>query len=402
MRISWRVVLLFASIVPAPCRADVVNDVYDLAFKTAMATPPLALRTLAIVNLAMFDAANAIDRRYQPYRAQPVPPPGADANGAALGAGCAALEALQQVQRADIAKECDRIAAGLATAKAVEEGRRFGESTGTALVEARRDDGYGVPNTYRPAASPGVYVPTTLPIGSEVAVVHPFAMSSPSQFRAPPPPALSGEVWARDYNEVKRLGGRQGSERTPTQTATAYFFASAGPQQFLDSLPDISAKTGANAADRARYFALVYMTLHDASVAHFDSKYAYNFWRPVTAIRNGDLDGNEATERDPTWMPLIETPMHPEYPCAHCTVTAAFAVVVFSFLDKSELPLRSAAIPGRPVTTRKWSRAADVAADVADARVWSGVHFRNSTAAGVAMGTSLGEWVLATQLRQLR
>ncbi len=199
------------------------------------------------------------------------------------------------------------------------------------------------------------------------------------------------------------MGGRAGSSRTPEQTATAQFFASAGPQQYLDSIRDQPVVVD-GAAARARYFALVHMALSDAAVAVFDAKYAYNFWRPVTAIRNADLDGNDATARDAGWLSLIDAPMHPEYPCAHCISGAAYAVVVAAFAGEGDrarpLILRAATSAGA-AGPRQYAQPAALTADVVDARVWSGVHYRTSGETGGEMGRRLGEYLLATQLRPL-
>ena len=196
----------------------------------------------------------------------------------------------------------------------------------------------------------GAYVPTVLPLGFDAATMKPFALTSPSQFRPGPPPALTSDAWARDYNEVKTLGARNSTLRTPEQTATAQFWASNGPQQYLDSASGLPPIAPSGVADRARFFALLSMAISDAGIAVFDAKYAYNFWRPVTAIRNGDLDGNDATERDAGWLPLVDTPLHPEYPCAHCTVGAAYAAVLALHLGDGELavPLSLKPADARP------------------------------------------------------
>jgi PAP2 superfamily len=406
---KWCVVLLIPALTwTLPAEADVVGDVHDLALRTAIADgkAPAAAGTLTIVDLAMFDAANAIERRYEPYRPQPSPPAGADANAAALGAGCAALAALHPAQQAATGKACDAIIATLPAGGAgVNEGRKFGESVGTAQVMARRGDGPGAPNHYRPFTAPGVYVPTALPIGFDAVTAKPYALNSPSQFRPGPPPALTSEAWARDYNEVKALGGRTSAARTPAQTATALFWASNGAQQYLDSVSGLPPIPSTGVTDRARFLALLFMAISDASVAHFDAKYAYNFWRPVTAIRNGDLDGNDATERDAGWLPFVDTPLHPEYPCAHCNVAAAIATVVTYYLGEGELQVpftvKPATAAGRTTPSRSWKRVADFVPEVADARVWGGLHYRNSTAAGIALGDAVGRWVVTTQLRPL-
>ncbi len=182
--------LLAAACAASPCAADVTTDVYDLAVRMTRPAGPAAWYQLTIVSLAMFDAATAVERRYQPYLPQPVPPADATADAATLGAGCAALAALQPAQQADVAKACDAIAATPPSGGAA--GRRFGEGTGAAMVAARRGDGFGAPNTYRPFTTAGTYVPTALPINYDVATMKPFALTSPSQLRPGPPPALTG------------------------------------------------------------------------------------------------------------------------------------------------------------------------------------------------------------------
>jgi hypothetical protein len=376
--------------------AGMVDDVVTVA--TKYGGGPLTLRTLTIVSLAMFDAANAVERRHQPYLQPFSPPADMDAEQAALGAGCAALAAVRPQQAEAIRKDCYAVGGDGAVGRAATS-RRFGETVGVALAEARKNDGIGAPNAWRPVTASGIYIPTTLPIGFDAATAKPFAMKSPSQFRPGPPPALTSERWALDYNEVRTLGERDRSQRSPEQTSTALFFASLGPQQFLDSTAAIPVGAPGSAADRARYYALVYMTLFDTTVAVMDAKYAYNFWRPITAIRNGDVDNNDATTRDATWTPLIDAPMHPEYPCAHCLTGTAFATVVLQLLgDGKTFTVRSATVPGQAPSTREYRNANEIAAQTSDARVWSGVHFRVSTETGVAMGTAIAGYILSTQL----
>ncbi len=390
-----------------PGHADVVGDVHDLALRTARAAgaAPTATYSLVLVDLAMFDATNAIEGRYQPYRAQPKPPPDADANAAALGAGCAAIARLHPAQLAATTTACDAIAAKLPSGAGTISSRSFGEGTAAELLAARQGDGLGVPNQYRPATAPGVYVPTALPVSFDVASMRPFAMSSPSQFRPGPPPALTSEIWTRDFNEVKAVGGRGSTVRTPEQSATALFWASSGPQQFLDSMSGIALPAGAGAAERARAFALMSMAIWESGIAIFDAKYAYNFWRPITAIRNGDNDGNDGTARDPGWTPFINTPPHPEYPCAHCSASAAFAEITTSLLGTGELTtpltLKAADAAGRNVIARSWQRADGFVPEASNARVWGGMHYRNSTEVGSAMGHAVGQWIVTTQLRPL-
>ncbi len=387
-----------------PGRADVVGDVHDLALRTARAAgaAPTAAYSLTIVDLAMFDAANAIEGQYQPYRTQSQPPSDAHATAAALGAGCAAITRLHLSQLAATTTACDAIAATLPAGAGTTAGRSFGEASAGALLAARQGDGLGAPNQYRPATAPGVYVPTPLPILVDVAAMKPFALSSPSQFRPGPPPALTSDLWTRDFNEVKAIGSRASTVRTPEQTATVMFWTSNGPQQYLDSIAGVPLPVGMGTVDRARFLALQSMAIWDASIALADAKYAYNFWRPVTAIRNGDIDGNAGTDRDPGWVALIDAPPHPEYPCAHCTTGAAVATIVVAALGAGELAtpltLKPADAAGRTTAARSWKRVTDFVPEIANARVWGGIHYRNSTEVGTALGNAVGHWIVTTQL----
>ena len=389
--------LVVAATASAMCHADIVTDVNEAA--TKVAGPPPAVTTanvLALTNLAMFDAANAIEKRFVAYRPVASPPAGVRADAAALAAGCAALTALVPAQSAAVSTACEGLSARLPAGAYSDDARRFGGGVAAALVAARSDAGLTAANRYRPFTTAGTYVPTTLPVGWELVQAKPIMMTSPSQFRSVPPPALTSDTWTRDYNEVKAAGSRASTTRTPEQTATAQFYAPPSFTQFVASIVE-NAPAPTSVAGSARYYALLYAILVDAAIAHFDSKYTYNFWRPITAIRNGDLDGNPATEPDAGWTSLVESPPHPEYPCAHCNTGTAFATVLAGLVG----PGRRVAIRGADNARREFASASEVAADIVNARVYSGIHFRNSAEVGAAMGKQLGEYVLATQLRPL-
>jgi hypothetical protein len=385
-----------------PCAADVVLDVHALgvqAAREARMPSGVAATHHTVASLAMFDAANAVQGRYRPYRTQPAPPANADADAAALGAGCASLAASFPSQAAAIASACDGLAKGMPASEAVRAGRAYGETVGKAAVAARQGEVKAVANTYRPRTTPGTYVSTSLPIGFDMATATPFALTSPSQFRPAPPPKLDSDVWVRDYNEVKAMGARNSAVRTPEQTATVMFWASNGPQQFVDSVAMLPFR--GTTSDRARLLALYYLAMTDAAFAVFDAKYAYDFWRPVTAIRNGDEDGSPATERDAGWTPLLDTPPHQEYPCAHCAVAAAIATVVASEGSPGQAIVMNPADGAATAKPRSFASAGDVMTEVANARVWGGIHYRNSTEAGLALGRAVGKQVLDAKLQPL-
>src|SRR4029453_1090123 len=158
----------------------------------------------------------------------------------------------------------------------------------------------------------------------------PWLLDRADQFRPGPPPTLTSAVWARDYNETKELGGKNSTRRTAEQTAIARFWEATLPPIYLGVVRSVATLPGREVTQNARLFAAVTQATDDAYIAIFDAKYHYNFWRPITAIRNGDIDGNDATDRDPAWLPFIDTPMHPEYPCAHCIVSATVATVLLA------------------------------------------------------------------------
>src|SRR5262249_29177885 len=286
------------------------------------------------------------------------------------------------------------IADGEPKARGIELGRK----AAAGIIALRADDGANAPESYRPLTATGVYVPTVIPVSSSDGAVKPWTMTSGSQFRPAPPPALDSDVWTKDLNEIREVGGRTSTKRTAEQTAIARFWFVTGPQAWNPMVRQLAAAKKLDLLDSARLFALVAIATSDAFIAVFDAKYHYNLWRPVTAIRNADVTGNKATPRDPSWLPLGDTPMHPEYPCAHCITSAAAAVVLQSLFgnDIPEVSMTSATAPG---VTRKWTRLQEYMDEVAAARTYAGFHYRFSNKVGQDMGRKIAELTLATQLR---
>jgi len=219
----------------------------------------------------------------------------------------------------------------------------------------------------------------------------PWAMASGDQFRPGPPPSLTSDTWKRDYEEIKAVGARNSATRTPEQTAIAKFWEATAPSIYWPVARSVTTVPGRDAIRNARLFAVAAMAMDDALIAVFDAKYTYNFWRPITAIRNGDLHGSDATARDPSWTPFIDTPMHPEYPCAHCIVSSSLAAVLKADLGNGPSPQLSSASPTAGGVVRTWASADEFAQEVAVARIYDGVHYRNSTEVGSAMGKKIGE-----------
>src|SRR5207244_900314 len=314
--------------------ADVVTDANAKAADIASKHPatPIAVRTMAIVQVSVFEAVNAIAGRYPAKRVQITAAPGASADAAVAAATRTALLKLIPAQQAAIEADYQAALKALPDDRAKADGIAVGEQAAAAVVASCADDGAVAPDTYRPHATPGVYVPTLLPAVPHWGKRRPWVMTSGDQFRPGPPPSLSSDTWKRDYSEVKTLGAKNSTQRTPEQTAIARFWEATAPAVYWPVARSVATAPGRDVTENARRLAVAAMPMDDALIAVFDAKYAYNLWRPITAIRNGELDGNDATVAEPGWTPFIDTPMHPEYPCAHCIVSSALGAVLVAEL----------------------------------------------------------------------
>ena len=216
-------------------------------------------------------------------------------------------------------------------------------------------------------------------------------MTCGSQFRPRRRPRSTSETWTRDVNEIRELGGRLSTKRTEEQTNIGRFWFLSGPRTYNPIVRQIVQAKKLDLLDWARLFALASMAGMDAFIAVFDAKYTYNFWRPVTAIRNADQTGNTSTPRDAAWLPLGDTPMHPGYPCAHCIASSAVAAVLQQVVgnEAGEITLTSPTAPG---VTRRWTRFQDYDDEVANARIYAGFHYRFSNEAGKDMGRRSASW----------
>jgi hypothetical protein len=372
--------------------ADVVTESNAKAADVASKNPAtaIAVRAMAIVQVSVFEAVNAITGRYPPYRAKITAAPGASVEAAVAAATRSALLALVPAQQAAIDADYQAALGPLPDGPAKADGIAVGEQAAAAILASCADDGMAAPDTYRPHTTAGVYVPTTLPAVPHWGKRKPWVMASGDQFRPGPPPSLTSDVWTRDYNEIKALGAKNSTQRTPEQTAIARFWEATAPAIYWPVARSVATTPGRDVTDNARLLAVAGMAMDDALIAVFDAKYAYNLWRPITAIRSG-LDGNDATPRDPGWMPFIDTPMHPEYPCAHCIVSAALGAVLEAEIGAGPAPTLSSVSPTAAGTVRTWTSVGDFVREVAVARIYDGVHYRNSTEVGTAMGKKIGE-----------
>ena len=274
------------------------------------------------------------------------------------------------------------------------DGVKIGEAVAARILEARLNDGCDAPDAYRPRTTPGVYVPTAITISSMWPNMKPFALASPSQFRPGPPVALESDEWATDYNELKNYGGQISAKRTAQQTETARFWLVGPPVAYHPFVRQLVTTRQMGVVDSARFMALVAIGINDAIISILDAKYHYNFWRPITAIRNGDTDGNPATDREATWQPIANTPMHPEYPCSHCIQSGTVAGIIKAELGSGDIPEIAMTSPTAPGVTHRFTNMWAYTEEVANARVWAGFHYRFSTQVGTEMGLKVGEYVV--------
>ncbi|NOT32719.1 MAG: vanadium-dependent haloperoxidase [Candidatus Eisenbacteria bacterium] len=371
--------------------ADVVTDANARAAEIASRqrpTPP-AVRTMAIVQVSVFEAVRAITGRAPSFVANVTAKPGASVDAAVAAATHTALLELLPAEKPAIEADYQAALKPLADDQAKLDGVTVGEQAARGVLAARADDRATAPNTYLPRTSPSVYVPTTLPVTPHWGLRKPWAMRSGDQFRPAPPPALESAAWKRDLAEVRAVGASKSTTRTAEQTAIAKFWEATAPSIYWPvARAYLSARTP-DVTESARLLAAAAIAMDDALIAVFDAKYAFNFWRPITATRNAPAGMREAG-----WEPFIDTPMHPEYPCAHCVISGALGAVLESDLAGAASPRLRSTSPTAPGVEREWATPAEFMKEVAEARIYDGVHYRNSAEVGTAQGKKVAELVM--------
>lgn len=379
---------LLAAVAASPAGADVVTDwnsrANDILVEARMGTPP-AVRLMAMVQTAVHDAVSEIARTAAAPKAGDVRPA---VDAAVAAANRAVLTRALPAQQAAIEAAYRTALAGIADDTAREAGIAVGERAAAAVLAARAGDGAGAAESYRPRTTPGAYVPTPLPAVPQWGARQPWLIDGPASFRPGPPPAVTSELWARDYNEVKTMGGRHSAARSAEQTEIARFWEFSMPSIYHGLVRSVASGPGRDLLANARLYAVTSQAMDDALISVMDAKYHYNFWRPITAVRNGDIDGHDATERDPRWAPLIDTPTHPEYPCAHCILAATVGTTLRGEMGAGVV--LATASPTAKGATRRWASVDELMREVAEARILDGVHYRNSTEVGLDMGRRIG------------
>jgi len=401
MRITILLATAFAAVFTGAACADTIMDwnaKADAIAAEKQILPAPHSRALAMLHIAMFEAVNAVEHRYAPYKLTLSADRSTSKEAAAAAAAYDVLLAIYPDQKTRLDEALTASLSGIADPESRSKGIELGKQAAAGVLALRANDGSVAQENYRPSAKPGAYVPTIVPSFSTVGATTPWVMTSGSQFRPEPPPALDSQTWTRDLNEIREIGARNSTKRTAEQTTIGRFWFLVGARTYNPIVRQAALAKNMDVVDCARLFALTSIAGNDALVAVFDAKYHYNLWRPITAIRNADITLNTATPREESWLPLGDTPMHPEYPCAHCITSATISTVLRDIVgdDFGEFSLTSSTAPG---VTRKWTRLQDYSDEVSNARIYAGFHYRFSTEVGKEMGKKIGALTVATQLR---
>jgi len=404
------VALALAVFTPAVSVADEVTDwsqVLTSALTATATSPQNSGRIAAITQAAVFDAVNGIDRRYTPYFVTAAGPRKASRRAAAVQAAYFVLKTLLPAQAPGLERQRDSSIATIKSEEPVDSGIAWGEFVATELLEERSSDGFpagGEPDNgsldvgkWRPEAGlPPAGMPAVTPW---LAVLTPFVMTSPNQFRPGGPPALNSAAYASDFEEVKRLGRATGSTRTADQTVIAFFWTDNTISHWNRIAVTLALEQRNRLSENARLFALLNLAMADAGIAVWDAKFEFRFWRPFSAIPLAGDDGNPATAADPAWTTLVLTPNHQEYPSGHGGLSGAAAHVLGRFFgDKTTFTHRSDTAPYAPRTHRRFSAAAD---EANNSRIYGGIHFRSAVRDGRTIGDNVGRLVMDTLMLPL-
>ncbi len=387
-------------------RADVItewNQNAQQALLTAKTSPAVSTRVLAIVQVAVFDAVNGIERRYTPIHADFDAPAGASRRAAAIQAAYATLVRFYPSQQATLDAERQASLALIASGEAADDsqsialGIEWGQTVADDILLWRSTDGFSpappsflggtAVGEWRP--TPPAFLPGAVP---QFAYMTPWAINSPSQFRPAGPPSLTSDQYAADVNEVKEIGSTNSATRTADQTQIAVFWNGNTPSFWNRIATSVADERHLTLSEKARLLALVNVASADAVIACWEAKYTYVFWRPITAIRLASTDGNSNTTEDPAWTPLLITPNFPEYPSGHATVSPAAATVLGTYFgNDAEFTLTSETVPG---VVRYYSSFTQAADEAFNARIYGGIHFRSACRDGRALGTQIGSLVM--------
>jgi hypothetical protein len=404
---------LLALMSPSVARADAVTDWNEIASNAIVVTaaqPGAApVLSFAMVQGAVYDAVNAIDRGHRPYLVQPNANESDSKDAAAATASYQVLIGLFPAQQPILEpiynSYIDALPDDPPGSKTA--GIAIGEATAAAMLDARQDDGRFGPSPTPYPVAPGVWRPTPPFFANDpapwVGNVRPFIVPSAEMLRTDGPNSLTSAAYAEDFNEVKELGSLTSTTRTADQTDAAIFWQENGFALWNRIFRTLAASENLDIVDSARLFAMEDLAAADATIGCWNDKYYWQFWRPITAIREADTDGNPATEADPTWLPLFDpatpvcnlpplvTPPFPDHPSGHASFSSAFVHTLQNFFGTDKIGF--SAFSNKSCTTRSFDGFSDALKEIIDARVWGGIHFRTADTQGAVLGKKVAHYL---------
>ena len=402
------VAVLATLAVPGLAHADVVRQWNELAASLPAPNPFVQARTLAITQLAVFEAVNAILGEYEPYLGTIVAPAGASADAAAVAAAHRVLIALVPVATGTLDNARVSSLAAIPDGPAKEAGIATGEAAAAAMLLARSADGSQTPKVYIPTSTDAGQWQLTTNCASGVlfhwGAVTPFALPGIEDFMAAPPPALTSSQYAKDYNEVQQVGGVVSSTRPFDREQVVRFYGFSSPGYLFSSVArQLAAAQGRSMSHTARALALIMMATSDSLVTSFASKYEYKLWRPETAIRAGDNDGNTKTDGELGFATFFNTPCFPSYPSNHASGSNGAAEAIRRIYGAGDhaITLTNTAVPAIANITLHYETLQALCNDIDDARVYGGIHFRFDQDGGATLGRNVARYVVKNWLRPL-
>jgi hypothetical protein len=391
-------VALLALTVASPARADTVTEwnlnAANAIFVTAGQPPQLSVPHLAMVHGAVYDAVNAIDGGHEGYLiTSRLATPSDSKEAAAATAAYRMLLSLVPGQQTVLDAQYAASLAAIPDGSAKTRGIAVGEAAAAAMKAARTDDGRFGAFRFAVGSAAGVWRPVLPAFVNDpnawLKDVKPFLIESSSQFRSKGPLPLTSRKYAREFAEVKSLGSASSTTRAADQTLAARYWAENPPATWSRIFRTLSAQEGLSITENARLFAMLYMTAADALISVWDDKAHTSFWRPITAIREADTDGNAATELDAGWLPLIATPPYPEHPSGHTGLSGSIVATLQEFFGTDRMAWTDT---NNAALTRSFTRFSQAIDEIVDARVWSGIHFRTADEQGARIGRQVAKW----------
>ncbi len=381
------------------------NEVAVEATRVARLSPVVQNRALAMVQGAVFDAVNGIERGYAPYLVDRHTARWASSEASAATAAHDVLVGLFPTQQATLDTALASSLARVSDGRAEDFGVAFGKLVAANMLAERADDGSTDIVTYVPGTDPDDWQPTppafAPPLAPQYATLDPFVIDSPDQFRPAPPPAITSPEFTAAFNEVKAIGASNSATRTAEQTEIARYWAGPSgtvqpPGHWNRIAREVGEAQGNTLAQNARMLALLDIAMADAVIACWDAKYEYNYVRPITAIRNAANDGNPDTAADASWSSLLTTPAHPSYTSGHSSVSAAAATALAGFFGTDAIPFSDTAelTPGGAKVTRSFDGFWDAAQEAASSRLYAGIHWSFDNQVGLETGRKVGGFVL--------